>query len=128
MRPIDIIQEGYAKGLEIIRAKNHDYAGTNDFFRNFKTSELVGVNVSRAILVRIMDKISRVSNLIDKPGQVNDEKVEDTILDAINYLAILRAYMITNNFKGHLYATTTKLNPPELSHSTKPLSDELPNL
>jgi hypothetical protein len=89
---IDNIRTTYQRGVEIIEKKNADYAGAGDPFRNFRSAGVVGVPVDRAILVRILDKLARVSNLLDKPPAVADEAIEDTILDAINYLAILKAY------------------------------------
>jgi len=73
--------------------KNHDYGGNhNNPFANFLTSEsITGVAAERGILVRLGDKFSRISTLLDKQGMVADESIDDTIMDAINYLAILKA-------------------------------------
>lgn len=86
------IKNTYAKGVGIIEKKNADYAVVTDPFKNFRSAEVVGVPVQRAILVRVLDKLSRVSNLLEKPPAVVDENIEDTLIDAINYLAILKAY------------------------------------
>ena len=88
---IDSLTQTFAKCLEISKSKNMDYAGQDDPFRNFKNAEVVGVSIERGIMVRVMDKISRISNLLDKPADVSSEKIEDTIIDAINYLNILKA-------------------------------------
>ena len=50
--------------------------------------------VEQGILVRITDKISRLSQYT-KNGelQVKDESVEDTLVDIINYTVLLRAYL-----------------------------------
>lgn len=92
------IEETYAEALSITKKKNADYADGADPFKNFKMSELIGVTPERAILVRISDKMARVSNLLlpGKEAKVKDETIQDTILDMINYLAILRA-LIENN-------------------------------
>lgn len=90
---IQQIETIYAQGIEIIKNKNHDYAEDSDPFKNFRYSELLGISIERAILVRIMDKIARISNLLDKEAKVKDEKIEDTLIDAINYLAILLTYI-----------------------------------
>lgn len=82
--------------LYISKLKNKDYADSADPFKNFRMSTQVGVEPSRAILVRISDKISRISNLLDKPNTVDDEKIEDSINDSINYLAILKAFLNEN--------------------------------
>lgn len=90
---LDSLKETFDACLETAKKKNADYAGENsDPFKNFKNATVVGVSVERGIMVRLMDKMSRVSNLLEKEAQVKDEAVEDTIDDAINYLAILKAY------------------------------------
>lgn len=83
-------QETFEMCIDILEAKNADYASGLDPLKNFNASEIVGVDRERAILVRIMDKISRASNLLDRDPLVKDESLEDTINDAINYLAILK--------------------------------------
>lgn len=87
------LEQTFKKCLEIAKKKNGDYANQDDPFKNFNTSIQVGVSPDRAILVRISDKLSRISNLLDRPAIVEDEKLEDTIDDAINYFAILKAYL-----------------------------------
>ena len=105
---IQNIEDTYQSGVELIKIKNKDYAGVDDPFKNFRSAEIAGINVDRAILVRILDKMSRISNLLNKDAQVRDEKLEDTLLDAINYLAILKVYreQYNNiNTTGGLYET-----------------------
>ena len=84
--------------LSIMKDKNSDYADVkNDAFLNFRLSTVVGVPVERAILVRTLDKLSRIGNLIQKDGEmaVKDENIVQTALDLINYVAILIAYVST---------------------------------
>ena len=82
---------------ETATRKNHDYGGSNnDPYANFRNSTIAGVSVERGILVRLMDKMSRISTLLDKEAMVIDEAVDDTIDDAINYLAILKSYRKNN--------------------------------
>lgn len=95
---IKSIEKTYHDGVELIKIKNHDYAGMEDPWRNFRSAEIVGLGPDRAILVRVLDKIARVSNLLNSKAKV-DEKIEDTILDCINYLAILKAYKENENKK-----------------------------
>jgi len=84
------IEETYKECFEIVKKKNLDYAGEDDQFKNFRSAFVVGLDYKKAILVRILDKFSRISNCIDREVAVKDEQIEDTIKDAINYLAILR--------------------------------------
>ena len=92
---LTLVRRTFAHGLEIISRKNQDYGAGSDPFRNFRSASVVGLSVERAILVRTLDKLSRVSTLLDKPPAVVEESLEDTIIDAINYLAILKAYRDT---------------------------------
>jgi hypothetical protein len=82
----------YGRGLEIIRKKNHDYAASSDQYRNFRSSALLGLSVEKAILVRVLDKITRIDNLLEHAAYVTDESLEDTAIDVANYMAILIAY------------------------------------
>lgn len=93
---LNSLKETFAKGIALVEIKNKDYAVNDDAFKNFKSSEVAGVSSPRAILIRVLDKISRISNLIRKPNSVKDESVTDTIIDCINYLAILKAYLDEN--------------------------------
>lgn len=89
---ISNIRNTFEVGIGIIERKNADYANDANPFKNFESAEVVGIGVERAILLRVLDKIARISNLIDKQPAVVEESLEDTLIDAINYLAILKAY------------------------------------
>lgn len=90
------IENTYKKGIEIIEMKNKDYANSTDPFKNFKSAEIIGLTVERAILVRVLDKITRISNLLGKEADVKEESLEDSCLDMINYMAIFVAYRESN--------------------------------
>jgi len=94
---INELRDNFEKALEIMISKNKDYAGKDDPFKNFEMSSIVGVTPERAILVRVTDKISRISNLLDKSNDVSDEKITDTIIDCMNYLNILKVYLEKKN-------------------------------
>jgi Holliday junction resolvasome RuvABC endonuclease subunit len=83
------IESVFTEALQITQKKNSDYANAEDAFFNFRNSTLAKVSMERGVLVRIMDKLSRISNLIDRPPQVKDESIRDAIRDAIVYLGIL---------------------------------------
>lgn len=89
---ITSIRKTFDDGLALIEVKNKDYANSADPFRNFRSASIVGLEPDRAILVRVLDKIARVSNLLDNEAAVSSERLEDTLLDCINYVAILKAY------------------------------------
>lgn len=73
----------FADALAIAVKKNHDYAGDVDPLANFRTFGWKGV------IVRISDKWQRLVNFFKKQEfKCDDESFEDTIKDAINYLAI----------------------------------------
>jgi hypothetical protein len=80
-------------GLATARAKNKDYAGNGDPFANFRNSEAVGVSTARGMLVRMMDKVARISNLITRPPAVANESLLDTCVDLAMYALILAAYI-----------------------------------
>ena len=81
-----------------MEAKNHDYAaaGEDDPFFNFKQVENLGITtVERGFLVRMTDKMTRLSSLLDREAKVLDEKLEDTVLDMANYSVLLYTYLKT---------------------------------
>ena len=90
---IESIRNTFTKGIELVERKNADYAGADNPFKNFESALVVGIPIDRAILVRVLDKLSRISNLLGREAAVKDETIEDTLVDAINYLAILKAYL-----------------------------------
>ena len=90
---LDYIEKTFQHCHTILIDKNADYAEENSPFKNFKISETVGVPVERAILVRMTDKMSRISNLLDKEESVKGESINDSLDDLINYAGILKAYI-----------------------------------
>jgi uncharacterized membrane-anchored protein len=75
---------------ELVARKNADYASEGDAFKNFKMCEALGVcSVEEGIVVRMSDKLTRVSNLLNSEAKVADEKIQDTLLDLANYSIIL---------------------------------------
>lgn len=84
--------ETTAKLRKTLDAKNQDYSGQSDnAFANFERSQVIGIDPTTGILVRMLDKLSRVSNLIKVEGKVKDESIQDTLLDLANYAIILSA-------------------------------------
>lgn len=94
------MKETFNKCFELVKKKNADYSGkeTQDPFANFKKCEVIGVSPEQGVMVRMMDKMSRISNLLKQDAEVKTEAIEDTLEDLINYAAILKSY-IKNNKK-----------------------------
>lgn len=91
------------KAKSLCDNKNIDYAQAEEPFSNFEMVEAIKIcKTSTGILVRISDKIARIANLLERDGEaaIQDEKVEDTMLDLINYSVILMSYyMYEQNFE-----------------------------
>ncbi len=95
---LDSVDRLYSYGKKLINEKNNDYADPKkDAFRNFRSCEVIGLNPKQAILVRVLDKISRIGNLLNKENSVKSENISDSIVDSCNYLAILNAYIEDEN-------------------------------
>lgn len=89
------LETTYANCVETSKRKNADYAGDSDPFANFRLVEMLGIcSVETGILVRMTDKMARITNLLKegKTNQVKDESVDDTLIDLANYSVILAAY------------------------------------
>jgi hypothetical protein len=88
------LKQTFAEAMGIVEKKNQDYGADSNPFKNFELVSHLGIPVEIGILTRFADKVARISNLIGgKQPAVVDETLDDTILDAINYLAILRAWL-----------------------------------
>lgn len=91
---MDYLADNCNEALKIVEKKNQDYADGADPFQNFRMVENSGLcSVEEGIMVRVTDKMQRIVNLLDEDAVVEDEKIEDTILDAINYLNIMLVYI-----------------------------------
>jgi len=85
------IMATYSSCIKTIANKNHDYnAGEHPLDNFFNVEKLNITSAEKGILVRLSDKLSRITSLIDKQAKVKDESIYDTIDDAINYFALLK--------------------------------------
>lgn len=75
--------------LEVLMPKRHDYSGNDDPLANFRLGQIIGIAPPIGAMLRLLDKISRLSVLYDKEGMVKDESLVDTLADAINYVCIV---------------------------------------
>jgi len=67
-------QKIHKECLELSKKKNKDYGC--DSLKKYG---------GYGILVRISDKVDRVFNLLKNNPEIKNEKIEDTLLDIINY-------------------------------------------
>lgn len=90
-------EEMTSYALELMKKKNADYAGSdgNNPFANFTRSESLGIcTTEQSFLVRMTDKMSRLSSFASKGKlKVEDESVYDTLIDLINYSVLFAAYL-----------------------------------
>lgn len=95
--------EFYKEFLEVTKTicdtvhnKNKDYSGdgTDDAFKNFRVSEMLGLaTTEQGMLVRMTDKMIRATNLLKQKNFVEGEKMEDTLLDLAAYSIIMYIYV-----------------------------------
>ncbi len=88
-------KELFAKCLSVMEVKNADYSASEEnAFRNFEGVEYFMITDAKTgVMVRLTDKFMRISHLLKNPPQVKSESLKDSIEDAINYLAIMHAYI-----------------------------------
>jgi len=81
---------------EITQRKNSDYTGdTSQPFKNFTMVETMGAaSTEQGFFTRMNDKMMRFAGFL-KNGtlQVEDEKIEDTLMDLANYSILLICYL-----------------------------------
>jgi len=70
--------------------KGNDYATDVDPLHNINACRIVKITPAQAILVRMIDKISRLGNVADGKSMQVEETVADTIEDLINYAVLLK--------------------------------------
>ena len=82
---------------DLMSLKNRDYAGSdgNEPFANFTRVESMGIcSTEQGFMTRITDKMSRLSSFLNSGKMhVEDESFSDTIVDVINYMVLLSAYV-----------------------------------
>jgi hypothetical protein len=95
---LELKQKLFKKSDEISLIKSKSYSNiADDPFKNVKMATLIHVKPAKGILIRLLDKISRIDTYVDGNGvDLVDEKLEDCVIDAINYLTMIYA-LITNH-------------------------------
>ncbi len=90
---LEKIESYHKENLALLKQKNSDYSASNDPFRNFEACNLYNISTEQGLLVRMSDKMMRISNLLTKTNEVKDESIKDSLKDLSNYALILLAYI-----------------------------------
>ena len=95
---LDDARKTFDECLKILSSKNHDYSELMDPFSNFKVSARVAsISPAQAALVLVGTKISRLTQLVGNGKNPMNEKTQDTIVDLINYLMLLKGILDEQN-------------------------------
>jgi hypothetical protein len=101
--------------MEVCRRKNQAYG--DSFHKSLdKYGPIAG-------LVRIEDKINRLSNLILNGGHEHDEAIDDTCMDAANYLLMLATWLLER--KDNAQGASPDQGQGQPQGTTLPPYDEL---
>ena len=117
-RLLEIHHEICTKARDLMARKNHDYSGgaaAEDPFLNFTRVEKLGItDTKRGFMVRLTDKLSRLITFLDTGlYSVEDEKIEDTVMDMINYTLLFYAYTQQEKRKAHYEDNSTLGQSPD---------------
>lgn len=81
----------FAKCLDISKSKAQDYTSSNDPHENFKRSAEIASwfpEKDKSFVVLIGTKLARLGSLLSKNSKPNNESIEDSFLDLVNYCAL----------------------------------------
>jgi len=85
------IQEIFKKCQKISLSKRQDYTSSSDNHENFKRSAEISSwfksDQDKAYAVLVGTKLARLGSLLDTK-QPNNESIDDTFLDLVNYCAL----------------------------------------
>jgi len=89
----ELIRAYFEADMALLRAKGHDYSGTQDCLRNLARHGLKG------IVVRMGDKYERLNTLVwdALAPEVKDEVVADTLRDLRNYSFLAQIFLEGKN-------------------------------
>ncbi len=94
----ELIKETMADITDLLLRKNRDYGSS------FRKPGIVSgaLDAKSKLLVRIDDKLERLSNLLGKgtDGDVADESVSDTVSDLIGYFVLLKILLDDDRRSG----------------------------
>jgi hypothetical protein len=94
-KQIEIYRELDEKIMQVTTSKRNDYASDFDVLSNFKgvaeAAKALGIDItdsSQYALFMVILKIKRITNLINSKKTPNNESIEDSFLDGINYFKL----------------------------------------
>lgn len=88
---LELFDETVGSARDILIRKNKDYSDGDDPWSNFNASTIFDVDPIVGILMRVVDKLKRIQTFAAKGElQVKDEPVLNSIIDVINYMALIR--------------------------------------
>jgi hypothetical protein len=108
---IEFFNDAVDEARQLIESKNHDYAGEDGDkpFANFTRVESLGItSTERGFLVRLTDKLSRLSSFCESGNFQVDESLRDTCLDIVNYSILYLAYCESQKAYLPTISTTTE--------------------
>ena len=79
-----------SEAFELMKRKNADYGGESDPFANFRMSALLNLEPEQGVLLRMQDKMARITSFLRKGDlAVKEESWRDACVDLVNYSIIL---------------------------------------
>lgn len=84
-------QDLCGKALELMKSKNADYSKEGPFGNLTLCESAQIVSTEHGILVRMLDKMSRLNSVLARGSAQVNESIEDTVLDLVNYAVLIAA-------------------------------------
>ena len=95
------VEKLFKQCLEMLCSKANDYAKDEDVFSNFKKiAYLSDIPTEKTFLVFMTVKIARLAELLSGK-EPNNESIDDSLIDIINYSALLTIYRKEQNGKDN---------------------------
>ena len=92
----EAIEEIFKKCQELLLTKHDEYASEQNPYHNFDVAgELTGDGPYKALAGMMVKHTVSIYDMIENPHIHSKEKWDEKIMDHINYLAILRAMVVT---------------------------------
>jgi hypothetical protein len=97
----DTLDEIYTKAKTILESKGHDYSNDGNRFANFeKVASVMNMTPEQAFVFYLSIKVTRLSELFGNNKKPNNESIEDTLIDLINYAILFYSYRTKMAFLG----------------------------